>query len=395
MVAAGSITWGGLFFDRFAPLYILLPLSADLGASPQWVGALALLLGFAWALAMPLARLVSGRWSHRQRLVGATVCALVASLASLFATNWGWFIVLRALSSLAAGTAAPAITGLAFAHVPARRRGLDLGLVQSSTRLLGSLISPIVVTAIFVAGGWRLALVASAGVVSVGIVSILALAPRGSGLRTQVDDAYRLHPWGRRNLAICVGVATLLLTWLLVVSQSVVPLLTSWLDTDEATAGLLLSLFGVGAWLSAIAIPALSDRTGRTQALIGGAAVGATAGLSLAGAATAGMLTDAPLVVGALLLLSGTATGCLPLVISIIPAEAVASGDVGRALEGPVVGTEIIGGALLPAAAMYLTSYMGFAPVIGLSAALLLAVIGLGPLLSDSQPGDALHGPTE
>jgi hypothetical protein len=69
--------------------------------------------------------------------------------------------------------------------------------------------------------------------------------------------------------------------------------------------------------------------------------------------------------------------GGLPLVISIIPAEAVASGDVGRAVTVPVIGAEALGGAVLPAVALAASGWVGMSAVLGILAALLLLVAAL------------------
>ena len=82
-----------------------------------------------------------------------------------------------------------------------------------------------------------------------------------------------------------------------------------------------------------------------------------------------GLLTAAVLIT-----FSGVAMGGLPLVISIIPAEAVASGDVGRALAAPIIGAEILGGALLPAVALASAGWVGAPAILGVAAGLLLLV---------------------
>jgi hypothetical protein len=81
------------------------------------------------------------------------------------------------------------------------------------------------------------------------------------------------------------------------------------------------------------------------------------------------------------LLLSGVAMGGLPLVISIIPAEAVATGDVGRALTGPIAGGEILGAAVLPALAAVVAVPLGQAWVLALTAIGVLGLVGISAAL--------------
>lgn len=247
-------------------------------------------------------------------------------------------------------------------------------MVQSSTRLLGSLISPAVVTAVAAAVDWRVALLVSSGFVVAGAITLVVLVPADPPPR---DNAVAtatpvLHPGGRRNIVVCTTSSIALVMWLIVVSQDAGPLLQAWLDLGVAEAGRLLALFGLGAWLATLVVPLASDRLGRRLALAVSSLVGGVAGLGVAIAANwsvGGLLTAA-----VLMTFSGVAMGGLPLVISIIPAEAVASGDVGRALTAPIIGAEILGGAVLPAVALASAGWIGAPAILGVAAGLLLLV---------------------
>ncbi len=263
-----------------------------------------------------------------------------------------------------------------------RRRGLDLGVVQSSTRLLGSLVSPAVVTAVAATVDWRAALLTSSGFVALGAIALALLVPADAPPRREAatSSAPVLHPGGRRNILLCTASSVALVMWLIIVSQAAGPLLQAWLDLGVAEAGRLLSLFGVGAWLATLVVPLTSDRLGRRLALAASSLIGGAAGLGVTIAANGpagGWFTAA-----ALMALSGVAMGGLPLVISIIPAEAIASGDVGRALTVPIVGAEIFGGALLPAVALAAAGQVGTPDVLGAAAVLVLSVAVLSLALS-------------
>ena len=137
----------------------------------------------------------------------------------------------------------------------------------------------------------------------------------------------------------------------------------------------MLSLFGVGAWMATLVVPLVSDRIGRRLALVASSLIGGIAGLGVAIAANGsagGWLTAA-----ALMALSGVAMGGLPLVISIIPAETIASGDVGRALTAPIIGAEFLGGAMLPAIAFAAAGRIAASALLGTAAVFLLLVTAL------------------
>lgn len=379
-VASAFLAYGAVFFDRLAPLYLVGIIASDLDVPPTAEGTLALVIGLGWAAAMPIVRATSGRFADRNRVVVAAVLTAALGMLSATADTWLVFVTLRGLAGLASASGSPAVTAIVFAVAPAHRRGRDVGLVQASTRVLGSLVSPIVVTAITVALGWRAALVGSSLLLLVGGI-ILALAVPGGGERAAARAAapaapFRLHPGGRRNVALCTAASVLLLAWLMVWSQSSVGLIRGWLQVDPDAAGRYAGWFGVGAAVAAVAVPIVSDRIGRRAALGFAGGLGGVAGIAVGLAAVAGL--DLPsVVVAGLLTLSGTAMGGLPLVISLVPAEAVASGDVGRVLVAPIAAGEVLGAALLPALASLTAAHLGLDAVVAMTGVAVLGLVGI------------------
>lgn len=388
-IAGAFFAYGAIFFDRFAPLYVVAMIAAELGVPSAAEGTVALLIGVGWALAMPTARLASGRWSDRRRVLAAAAGAALFGAASAAAPGWLTLVALRGLGGICAGTAAPAITSLAFAAAPAHRRGLDVGVVQSSTRLLGSLASPAMVTAVALAWGWRAALAASAVVVVAGALILAGLVrPQPGPAReagSRAAEPLSFQPGGRRNMALSAVGCVVLLFWITTFSQSAVPLVQQWLGVEADVAGRVVSAFGVGAGAAALLVPIASDRVGRRAALATAALLGGTGGLGLSLAAVLD-LRAAPWAAAGLVLLGGVAMGGLPLVISIVPAEGVATGDVGRALAVPIASAELVGGAALPAVAAVAAARVGTAAVLGVAAACVLALLAVSAALAPLEP---------
>jgi predicted MFS family arabinose efflux permease len=117
-VLACFVCYGAIFFDRLAPLYLIGFVTDDLPVRPAGVGSLALAIGVGWAVSMLPARWASGRWNDRRRVLVAAAGVTVCGAASLLAPSWWMFCLLRGLGGVAAGTSAPAVTGLAFAASP-------------------------------------------------------------------------------------------------------------------------------------------------------------------------------------------------------------------------------------------------------------------------------------
>lgn len=388
-VAGAFLVYGAVFFDRLAPLYLVGLVAADLGIPSAWEGTLALCIGLGWAGAMPLVRATTGRFDDRTRILLAAGVGGVVSLASAAAGGWVVFVLLRGLGGLVAASGAPATTALVFSAAPADRRGRDLGIVQSSTRVLGSLVSPVVVTAVAVAAGWRPAIVVSGVLLLLGGLVLALLVPTGPGpgvvRHTRHDFTYL--PGGRRNVVLCTIGCVLLLTWLTVWSQSSVLVVRDWLGVDADTAGRYVGLFGFGAAAAALLVPVVSDRIGRRGALAVAGLLGGAGGLVVGGLAAASVRPPA-VVLWIALLLAGGAMGGLPLTISIVPAEAVATGDVGRAVTGPIAGGEVVGSAMLPALAAWAAVGIGRPGVLMLAAAGVLGLVGVAAALRPSSPSE-------
>lgn len=374
-VAGAFLVYGSIFFDRLAPLYLVGLVAADLGVPSAWEGTLALCIGLGWAAAMPLVRATTGRWDDRTRILAAASVAGTISLASSAAGGWVVFVLLRGVGGLAAASGAPAVTSLVFSAAPTDRRGRDLGIVQSSTRLFGSLVSPIVVTAVAVAVSWRAALLTSGTILLVGAALLAALVPAvpgGAATRPRRRD-FTYRPGGRRNVVLSTIGAAILLGWLTVWSQSSVAVVRAWLDVGPDAAGRYVGVFGIGAAAAALLVPVVSDRIGRRASLALAGVLGGTGGVAVGGLAAAGLRPPGA-VLWLALFLAGAAMGGLPLMISIVPAETVATGDVGRALTVPIAGAEVVGSAAVPALAAWAAAPFG-RPVVLTAAA--VAVLGL------------------
>lgn len=374
VVGGSFVLYGAVFFDRLAPLYLSRTIANEFGVPQSLEGTLPLAIGFGWAISVFIANVLSGRLSNRRRIIFAAVGAAALDAASAVTGSWLWFVLLRGLAGILAGSSAQPVTAIVFAVSPSGRRGLDMGVVQSSTRVGGSLAAPAAVTAVAAVSGWRPALLLSAGVLFASALMIAWLLPAdarpaASTSRRPRDD-YQLHEGGRRNIAISTLGSIVLVAWLMIVSQGGVPLLVDWLGLGTARAGQVLAAFGVGAAVAAFVVPLSSDRLGRSRSLMLAAACGVGAGGAIAVLGRLGLGSIVLAVV--LVTLAGVAMGGLPLVISLVPAEAVARGDVGRALTAPIVGAELVGGALLPLGAFALASVVGLPVVIGVAAGLLL-----------------------
>lgn len=382
-VAGGFLLYGALFTDRLAPLFLAERIGIHFDVEVAALGLLPFAIAVGWTVGLGAGRLAGRRLSLRQRLwVGGSITAL-AGLASVLAPSYAVFLTIRLLGGVGANIASPALIALVVRATPLHRRGAALGVLQSSTRVAGSFLAPIVLTLVVAAAGWRPAVAVAAATIVLVLLPAMALLPRqlGPSGTSAMSRPPTYRPGGGGLIALAAVTAVLTMLWLVLMSQGGVPLLEQWLGLEVAAAGRLLAWFGIGGTFAAVAVPSWSDRS-RSLAL---------AGASLATAISGGVLGVAALLelplplpaVAACIGLAGIGLGGLPLAISVLPADAVAEGDVDRAVEVPIISAELLGGALLPAIAFAVITEVGMAGLILTTAAsfLLLAVIG-APLLA-------------
>jgi hypothetical protein len=394
-VGGGALVFGTLFLDRLAPLYLIVIIREEEALGPGALAMIPLVIGIGWAVAMTVGRWTRGRWSDRSRIAIGAGGAALFHVASALVGAWPAFLVLRFLGGILAGTVAPPVTGLIFAWAPPRRRGLDAGIMFSSTRLLGSLVAPVLVLAVAVRAGWQTALLVSALLLLLATIAFLAVSPAGPARPSTAADAVErreqartvLAPHGSRNVALATVFGILFAGWLTIVSQFGPSVVVSSLEVTPDRAGAIVGGFGIGGWIAALTVPALSDRIGRGGAVGGASAIGGTAALVLTYVLAAG--PGSPTWVPTLLFaLGGIALGALPLALSVIPGEAVLRGDPGGAVTWPVVGAEVIGAAVLPALAL-----LGFLPertsIAAAGLALLVSAGLAAALVPPARHGDA------
>lgn len=375
----GALTLGSAFFVRQAPLFSIEDIRGYFGQGEAADALLSAAIGIGWAGGLAVAHVTSGRWPNRWRVIAGLTVAGGGTLFVLVGLQWWVVVVGHGLACLGAGSTTPAVLSAAYGAVPHARRGLAAGTVLSGSRIGGSIIAPLVVIPLTASHGWRLPIVIGL----LAIVTVALLAPRAIASHSPLDapPSRQLvyHPGGRRNLTISAFNCSVLLLWVTAVAQFGGPMLEEWLGSGAGVRGAILGSFGVGASVAAFAVPMWSDRIGRRLGQIATLAVGAAAGLGLSLLA-AGESGSVALVL-ALLLLGGTSMGGLPMALALIPADAIAVGDRGRAMIVPTVTAELLGGGLGPAGLAVLDAEAGPVAPIAVSAGLLVVGIAVSLLL--------------
>ncbi|GAA3125999.1 MFS transporter [Nonomuraea salmonea] len=116
--------------DDYVIAGVLPALSADLGVSEAVGGQLVTGFSLAFALAAPVASVVTATWARRGLLTWALALFVVANAAAAFAGSYALLLGLRVLAAVAAAAVVPAAYAITTSLAPAERQGRYLALVM-------------------------------------------------------------------------------------------------------------------------------------------------------------------------------------------------------------------------------------------------------------------------
>ena len=360
-----SLGFGLVAFDRFLvlPMYpiIMRDLHLDYADLGRITGALAITWG--------ISAFVVGRWSdrigRRRMLVGAMlVFSILVGLSGLAAGALS-LIAIRALMGTAEGAyAPPSLVATLEASKPSRH-GFNLGMQQATAPLLGLALAPILVTQLMQVIDWRyiFLLTTPPGILIAFLLWRTVRDPIRLRVENDTEPRGRLRDLGGyRNVSLAALIMLSCLNALVVLTAFLPSYMIDQLKLPISSMGYVMSAVGFGAVCGSIAIPALSDLSGRKPAAVL-AVIGAAAALVM----LSGTGADARLLFTWLLITSFFLYGLIslnvgPLSIESVPVHlrATASGVV-------IAVGELFGGGVAPIAAGYLARSSGIAAIFPLA----------------------------
>lgn len=233
----------------------------EFGVSRSQLGVAFTAFSLTGALASPFVGALADRGSRRV-LLGLFV---VAGLGwSMVAASPTFLLVLAGsvVAGLALGAGNPVTNRIISRWVPARRRGLVVGIKQAGPPL-GLFAAGMILPPIAVAFGWRWAVAASMAIPLLGILLTIWLIPRGSE-ETDITDGATPDPAAARTAVVWLTVIGLGVAAGLSAVLAFVPLYAQEaVGASPAQAGALASEMGLAGVAGRIAWGALAGRLGR------------------------------------------------------------------------------------------------------------------------------------
>ncbi len=320
----------------------LVEIPKSLGGQPDWVvGVVVGALGFAGMLSRPLV----GVWvdaGNRQRWLRLGAVATVVAFAGYTLDLGPWLTLpFRALHGVAMGLFTTALLAIVTGGLPAARRGLGIGLYQSSNTVAALYAAPVAILLIDRVSFGAAFLVSAATAALALLVGSLVRDTHGGAAPGAPRIPFRQRRWISRT-ALLPAAVFFTLTAPFGAVAAFLPLFA-----DERALG------NVGFFYTALAIAQLvarsssgwlSDRFGRARVVVPSLAVGALGLALLAGARSESTMLLAATLYG--LGIAGTQTNIVALIVDRTPREALGSAMATYTMAwdvGGVVGSVLLG----------------------------------------------------
>ncbi len=375
------VTWGIVFLDRMAVLYLAPYIAPDLHLSSSQIGSIAGTMAASWAVSALAFGAISDRFGRRAVLVPMVVLFSLLSAVSGLAHDFGELLLTRALLGFAEGPCWSVTMALVEESSSEHTRGRNVGIVVSAAAIIGLAIAPVLTTQIAAHFGWRWAFFL-AGVPGLVMALLIAAFVREPRSEEKSDGPLRAVGFGDlrsllayRNVWMGAMGAVGFMTWLFLVNTFAPLYITQVAHQAATTAGFLMGAAGLGSFLSGLIAPALSDRLGRRRVLAVMGLLSTALPLALMARPLYGQLW----LLAAVLFLTQCGQAMAAICIVLVPAESVPRRLVGSAIGFATLFGEMFGGFAAPMVAGSLAGRHGLAIPLWMAAggSLLVFVVAL------------------
>lgn len=240
--------------DDFVIAGILPELAADLAVSESAAGQLITVFSVTYAVAAPLAAVITYRWPRRTVMAWSMVVFIIGNLAAAAAPNYESLFGLRIVLAIAAATVTPAAIASAAAQAPPGKQGKYISVVAAGLTVSLAVGVP---AGTWLGGqfGWRSTMILVAVLATVALIGMRRIPD-------QERDEYvplrvRLAPL--RQPAIVTALVSVLIAASggLMFYEYVAPVTRELSAADSGTLGFLIAVAGIsgaiGTWIGGLA----------------------------------------------------------------------------------------------------------------------------------------------
>ena len=249
------------------------------------------------------------------------------------------------MMGFAEGPALPLAQSIMIEASTEKRRGFNMGFMQSFVGGLVMMAAPIVLVALATNFGWRNAFFVAGvpGLVLAAVAFFYIKETQATQVTEKKEKTTIADLLKYRNVWVAILLSCCTMTWLFAQMTFMPEYLISIKHFTGGDMGKTMSAFGLGTLIWGVVVSALSDKFGRKLVVIIFFLLGALMPLSTIYSGKS-FISLSPLV-----LLGACMTGCFPIVLATIPSETVPRQYITQTL-GLVMGIgELVGGFVAPA----------------------------------------------
>jgi MFS family permease len=394
------INWcifGFVALDRLLIANLFPWILPDLKLSFTQAGLIMSVLALTWAFGSMIFGGISDRVGRRVIILPATIVFSVLSWVTGFATGIASLLGIRSVMGLAEGAFFPAAIATVAEESTPSRRGLNIGIFESAFALVGLLICPLYATAAAAAWGWRWAIYLTVipGLILAAIFGKFVREPASTAALIKARKEGRAvatkghagesvgwaHILGYRNVIVSCLTAIFVMGWFFLFVSFGMLFLTKVRGFAPGTAGVIMSMWGVGGVLGYLVLTSLSDHFGRKPAVVLGGVLTALSAYMFAYGATsqAGLMFW-------IFLMGLFGLGLFALSNGVLPFESVPTSLAGSASGLVVFVGEFVGSAFLPALGGIVADKFGLQITMAACATCCVLVAICGAALRETAP---------
>jgi predicted MFS family arabinose efflux permease len=270
VVALMALGFGLVGIDRFLISPLFPTIARELNLDYSDIGTIAGALALAWGAAALVMGNLSDRIGRRKVLTGALVLFSLLIGASGLATGLLGLVLVRVVMGFADGAYTPPSISATLEASPPKRHGLNIGIQQMMLPLAGLALAPWLVGLLLPHIGWRYIFVLFA---IPGLVLALLIWKHLPEQAAPDRERNSLSDWrtvlAYRNIRLLMVLMLCWLTCLITTSALMPSYLVDFHRLTEAQMGGIMAAIGIGSTIGTLALPALSDFTGRKPVMIG------------------------------------------------------------------------------------------------------------------------------
>lgn len=350
IVIAMFFTYGFVMMDRLSIVYLFPFIAPALKLTNTQIGLSVSILSVCWAVSSWVFSSVSDLLNAKKKFLILVVLVFsVASFSTGLAATFGTLMLARGLMGAAEGPVVTLAQAAVIADSSPKRRGFNMGFVQSSTALLGAVVAPLLVVAIAQASSWRYSfyILTVPGILIALILMKYMKEPVLTGMASEhVHARPKLSDYKKafqhRNIWLGMIISIGFMSWLFAFTTFAPTFLVEVDKISPSLVSLIMSAMGLGSFIWGLLLPYLSDRFGRKPIMIIFGLIAALAPIVLA------VLHTTPWILMIVAFFLAVAQGYAPVFMAIIPSESVPRAFVATAMSIIVFVGEIFGGTAVP-----------------------------------------------